>query len=154
VLASGKGREYSRREHRTAGRGIMRGAFKSGGAIVIGFLVATILVMLVTYVAALLLVPDFPEDPQALPTGAYLVANLVGSYLAAVAGGYAAARIAGRAPLMHAGALALLFLAMTAASGAESAPGQPAWYPATVAMLGAVGALSGGWLQSRGARGR
>jgi peptidoglycan/LPS O-acetylase OafA/YrhL len=130
----------------------MRGAFKSGGAIVVGFLVAAILVMLITFVAGYLLVPGFPGDPMAEPTGPYLVANLVGSFLAAVVGGYTTGRIAGRAPLVHAGVLALLMVAMTVASGAEAAPGQPAWYPLTIAILGAVGALCGGALRLRSGR--
>jgi hypothetical protein len=122
---------------------------RSAGAVVSGFVVAATLVMLVTFVASWFLVPRFRGNPMAPPTGLYLVANVLGSFLAAVAGGYAAARLAGRAPVMHAGALGLLLLGMTVSSGGHPAPGQPAWYPMTIAVLAAAGALSGGMIRAR-----
>jgi hypothetical protein len=128
---------------------MMKAMLRSAGAVVVGFIVAAVLVMLVTFVASWFLVPGFRENPMAPPTGPYLVANVLGSLLAAVAGGYAAARAAGRAPLMHAGALGLLLLGMTVASGGEPAPGQPAWYPMAIAVLAAAGALAGGVVRAR-----
>jgi N-acetylglucosamine-6-sulfatase len=125
----------------------MKAALRSVASIVGGFVVAAVLVMLVTYVASLALVPGFRQDPMAPPTAPYLVANVFGSFLAAVAGGWLAATLAARAPLMHAGGLGLLMLGMTVASGGEPAPGQPAWYPMTVAVLAALGALAGGGLR-------
>jgi heme A synthase len=109
----------------------MRAFARSLLSLVAGLATAVVLVMLVTYVASLLLVPGFPEDPMAPPTRPYLVANVVGSFLAAVAGGYVAGVVA------------------TVASGAEPAPGQPLWYPLTVALLALAGCATGGWLRKR-----
>jgi hypothetical protein len=127
----------------------MRAFARSLLSLVAGLATAVVLVMLVTYVASLLLVPGFPEDPMAPPTRPYLVANVVGSFLAAVAGGYVAGVVAATAPLAHASVLGALMLGMTVASGAEPALGQPLWYAMTVALLALAGCATGGWLRKR-----
>jgi hypothetical protein len=114
-----------------------------------GLATAVALVIVVTFVASLLLVPGFLEDPMAPPTRPYLVANVVGSFFAAFAGGYVASVVATTAPLAHASALGVLMLSMTVASGAEPAAGQPPWYPMTVALLALAGCAVGGWLGKR-----
>lgn len=127
----------------------MKALARSLFAIVAGLATAVVLVILVTWLASLLFVPGFPEDLMASPTRPYLVANVVGSFLAAVAGGYVAGTAAATAPLAHASALGALMLAMTVASGAEPAPGQPLWYPMTIAVLALAGCAAGGWLRKR-----
>lgn len=127
----------------------MKALSRSLLSLLAGLATAFVLVMLVTFGGSLLLVPGFPEDLMAPPTPAYLVVNLIGSCLAAACGGYVAARLAGRGALAHATVLGLLLLGMTVASGGEPAPGQPTWYPLTVAVLAVLGAVGGGVIRSR-----
>jgi hypothetical protein len=92
------------------------------------------------------------ESPPTLP---YLLLNLTGSVLAAVLGGYLAVRIArGRVVAGWIVAGALLLIALPGLfSGSGGAPGQPTWYPATVAVLGVAGVVAGSALAARRAGG-
>ena len=84
------------------------------------------------------------EDPGDVSAG-YLAANLILSFVAAVAGGYAAAWIAGPLRLAAAGILAVLVLVLGLLM--ESGTGQPDWYPMVLALIGASGVVIGGWLR-------
>ena len=82
-------------------------------------------------------------------TAMYIVASLAISALVAVLGGWLTARIAGRAEMRHAGALAAVFAGLTLmAVAAGPPPGQLAWYGPVVGALGVAGVLAGGWLRS------
>lgn len=115
---------------------------RSLGGIILGFFTIVVLVLVTTPVAVKLLL----KDPAGRPTAPYLVVNLLFGLLAAAAGGWVAAHVAGRAPLVHAGILGGIILALglwTAAQGGAARAGQPTWYAWTLPFVGASGALVG-----------
>jgi hypothetical protein len=121
-------------------------------AVILGYLAAVLLVVAGLGLAGMLFLPPpgRPYGPGVSP--AYLIANVLVSIAAAVVGGLTAGIVARRSPILHASALAaIMFIvgiaSMVASGGA--APGQPAWYPLAIAVIGPVGALVGGWLQQR-----
>lgn len=77
---------------------------------------------------------------------------LLVSTLAAIMGGWITARLAGRAEMQHAAALAAVMAAMTLRVVLGDRPeGQPSWYAPTVGALGVAGMLAGGWLRASAA---
>ena len=115
---------------------------RSLGGIILGFFTIVVLVLVTTPVAVKLLL----KDPAGRPTAPYLVVNLLFGLLAAAAGGWVAAHLAGRAPLVHAGVLGGIILALglwTAAQGGAARAGQPTWYAWTLPFVGAAGAVIG-----------
>jgi hypothetical protein len=117
---------------------------RSAGALLAGFVSMALLVG-VSVPLALALTGRFGPQPNA----PYLAANIGFSLLAAIVGGFVCGWIAGRAPLAHSLALAAIVLVLGAVSALQSAPTQPAWYPWTIAVAGAVGVLAGGLLRVR-----
>lgn len=116
---------------------------RSLGGIILGFFTVVVLVLVTTPVAVKLLL----KDPAGRPTAPYLFVNLLFGLLAAAAGGWVAAHVAGRAPLVHAGILGGIILALglwTAAQGGAARAGQPTWYAWTLPFVGAAGAVVGG----------
>jgi len=86
----------------------------------------------------------------------FLALKMVYNTLAAMAGGYAAAVIAGRAPLRHAVAVAVL---QTAGFGVALATPQfretaPLWMWIALIPVSIAGILLGGWLRGRTRRAR
>ena len=133
---------------------------RSVAAVIAGYLSMAALVMVGIVAATAALVPGGLATMRggatagALSTG-YLAANLVVSLLGAILGGWVAARIGQRAPFAHALVLAALagcFALVTALRGAQ--PGQPAWYPWTLAAIAVTGILIGGWLRAGAASAR
>lgn len=121
-------------------------------SVVAGFAVMTVCVMGFTLAAMVVLYPGRPLDAPIDPSGAWIAVNLAYSLLAAVAGGWVTAKIATRARMGHAGALALVVLAMSVVGrlAGESASGaQPGWYPVVVTAVGIGGVLIGGYLAAR-----
>jgi hypothetical protein len=106
-------------------------------AVVAGLLTALLLMVLGTRAAAVV----SGVAPDAAPTDVHLALGLAATAIAAIIAGYVAARIAPRAPLLHAAGLAVLLLLLAILGG--RAPGQPSWYPWVLALLGAGGALLG-----------
>jgi hypothetical protein len=81
-----------------------------------------------------------------------VAAILVVSTLAAIMGGWITARLAGRAEMLHAAALAAVMAVMTLRVMMGDRPeGQPGWYAPTVGALGVAGMLAGGWLRASAA---
>lgn len=81
-----------------------------------------------------------------------VAAILVVSTLAAIMGGWITARLAGRAEMLHAAALAAVMAVMTLRVVLGDRPeGQPEWYAPTVGALGVAGMLAGGWLRASAA---
>jgi hypothetical protein len=117
---------------------------RSAGALLAGFVSMALLVGLSVPVA-LALTGRF--GPQ--PNPPYLAANIGFSVLAAIVGGFVCGWIAGRAPLVHSLVLAAIVLVLGAVSALQPAPGQPAWYPWTMAVVGAVGVCAGGLIRMR-----
>jgi len=114
-------------------------------AVLGGVLTTVVLVGLTTWAAAAAL-----GIAPGRPTTAYLAANLALSAASAVAGGYAAAALASRARLAHAGALAVVLLALSIYAIAQPVEvGQPPWYPYALTALGPLGALAGGAIRAR-----
>jgi len=122
---------------------------RSLGAVIAGFALMTALVIGGTFVATLVL-----SAPEAAPSGPYLVVNLLVSFGAAVAGGALTARLAPVRPALHAGAIAVVMVAMTLPSpggpDAAGTAGRPEWYPLVVLLTGLVGLGVGVWLAGRG----
>lgn len=128
---------------------------RSIAAVVVGYVMSAFIVVLGTTAAAALLLPRPQAGAVPQITTAYLVADLLIAVVAAIAGGMVAAAIGQRAPILHAAALAVLMFVVgigssVAAGGAL--PGQPAWYPLAIAVIGPLGVLVGGWLQSNRTR--
>lgn len=124
----------------------MPGALKSVLAVFSGFLTMVILVMLFTGALRMLAPSWFPVDGA--PTGPYLIANVLYSFLAAVAGGYVAARIASRLPVHHAIALASLVLCMSILSAVYYAARQPRWYQVLLAVMMPPTVVLGGYVRA------
>ena len=124
-------------------------------AVLSGYLVLAVAVVVMTPVAVWLFIPAelLKQRPPAY-TDAYIVSNFIYSFAAAVLGGWVTARMAPKSPLAHAGALAgvmaIFALGDILAKGApEAVSQQPLWYGWAVALTGAAGALAGGWLRGR-----
>ena len=118
-------------------------------AVISGFAVMSVIVMVGTVVAMRLFVGGFPtRRPQASPTpvsGRYLTANLLVSGLAAALGGATTARIAVSHVPAHAGALAAAMVGMGFISMKQAGRSQPRWYQMVLlvgmpalALLGAM----------------
>ena len=126
---------------------------RSVGAVLAGFLLATIIVLLSTMIAVALMLPPAGPGMMPEPTGSYLAVNLVCGLLAAIAGGWLAARLARQAPLAHAMAVGTVMLVLGLAAAAMESDGttgrQPGWYLYAVALIGWTGASLGGVLRSR-----
>ena len=130
----------------------MKSWLQSVGAVLAGLVAGTVVVMALTYAAAVVL---FQGDLTAPPTPAYLALNLTYSFGAAGLAGWLAGRLAPRMPLAHASAVAVVMLLMSLLGGGSgesvSASGVPAWYGPVLTVLMPFGALSGGWLLARSA---
>lgn len=115
-------------------------------AIVAGYAITAVLIIVVTGGAAALL--GVSDGKLSTP---YLVVNLTGSTAAGVVGGFVAARLSPRAVGVHVGLLAVLLFAMSLpAVFGGAATGQPAWYPGAIAVLGpAAVAVGGAWAWAR-----
>jgi hypothetical protein len=116
-----------------------------------GFVLMAVLVMIATGLAAKMMLhaPDMRSAMKLKPTPAYLAVNLIYSGFFAMAGGFAAAILAGRAPVMHALALAALMFVLGLVSLFQNTDSQqPRWYAVTLLVLGPVCAILGGYLQS------
>jgi asparagine N-glycosylation enzyme membrane subunit Stt3 len=116
---------------------------RSIGAVVGGYLVMMVVVILTTFLGMKL----FRLKPgQGQPAAPYLGFNLASGLVAAVLGGWTAAWVAPAAPMAHVGVLAVLVAALGLLMARKPQPGQPRWYPVTIAAIGTVGVLAGGLL--------
>ncbi len=118
-------------------------------SLVAGLAAAMMLVVGLTWLFVQLMLDG---DMTASPTPAYLGVNLAYSFFAAVAGGWVAARIAGRQELLHAGGVGVVMLVLSLGGDASAETGVPGWYYPAVGVLGALGAVMGGWLRQRALR--
>jgi nitrate/nitrite transporter NarK len=115
------------------------------GALVIlaGYAAMVVLVI----VSSVLLAVAFPGPTAAEPSQAYIAGNLVCGLLAAIAGGWVTGRLAAQRPLLHVSVLAAIVIGLgilLMTSESRDAAAQPAWYPAVIVVIGAVGAFLGG----------
>jgi len=119
-------------------------------AVIAGFLVTTMIVMIATVITAQLMFGEMTEDMLATftPTPTYLVINILYGVLAAMIGGYYTAWVARRLPVRHGMALALLILIMGVVTiFVEQQGNQPVWYSYVMPVLGAMGAVMGSRLR-------
>ncbi len=128
----------------------MRSGLRSAGSVVAGFVVASVVMMIVEFVNGHLLYPDLGnaaaghadrEDLRALlaaaPVGAFLVV-LVGWILGGFAGGFVAARLAGRSPSGHGLALGVLLTLAGVANNLMFPPPLWFWIAGLVALVPAA----------------
>lgn len=122
---------------------------RSVAAIFAAFIVLNAVVMLGTFAASPL--ATGPGGAVRI-TQAYLAVNLLVSAAAALLAGFVAAHIASVHRLWHAVLLALLMLVLAIVmmlSPPPEAAAQPRWYMPTIAALGPLCAVIGGWLRAR-----
>ncbi len=118
-------------------------------AVIAGFMVMVMFVGFGVTIAAGFMIGPVQVGTIVQPPLAYLIVNLVLSLVAAIIGGWVAGTIAGREPLLHAGVLSALVLAMSVVSffamrGLPEAAAQPKWYQLVATILGVGGVLLGG----------
>lgn len=121
------------------------GVLRSIAAVVAGYLTTVILVVLTIALAGVVTGVQIGTDV----TTSYILVNLVGSLLAAIAGGWVAARLAHGAPERHVAALAILVLLLSIYSASTPPTSQPGWYSYGLVAIGVVGVLIGGWIALR-----
>jgi hypothetical protein len=120
-------------------------------SVLAGYVAMAIFVVIATGLAVkfMLHASDLQSAMKLKPTPAYLAVNLVYSAIFAVGGGFITANIAGRAPVVHALALAALILVVSVVSFFQSVQSQqPKWYGLTLMLLGPAGAVLGGYVQN------
>ncbi|HUF11467.1 MAG TPA: hypothetical protein VMN78_00040 [Longimicrobiales bacterium] len=114
-------------------------------AVLAGFLTMAVLVLVLSWLAAL--VTGVDDGP---PTTVYLILNVLAAVMAALAGGWVTALVAPRAEWpVWALVTMVVVLGIPGVVGGP-APGQPIWYPISIVLIGGIGAALGGLLQSRG----
>ncbi len=121
------------------------------GSIVSGYIVMALIVMIGTIAATAAMIPGgfgMMKNPVVPAPRQYLIANLAVSFVAALVGGWLTARMAPNAPMMHSAILGALLLVMSVVSARTQRTGQPSWYPMTLAAIGVVGVLIGGFLKA------
>jgi hypothetical protein len=117
-------------------------AFLALGA---GFLSMAVLVGVATAVL-MKRVPEWVGTPGQ-PRAGYIFVNLGYSFAAAMVGGYVTAWLAYGNPLIHALALALIVLLLSALSSMQSRGQQPIWYQLTLIALTPIGVIAGGLIR-------
>ena len=83
------------------------------------------------------------------PSTAYHLAGLLATLLAAAAGGYVTGTVSRVRPVLHAGALAVILVALTSLDWSDASAGSPVWSLAGATLLAGLGALVGGWVRLR-----
>jgi ABC-type branched-subunit amino acid transport system permease subunit len=123
-------------------------------AVVLGYVTMFVLVMVSTFALAAILLGD-SFDPAGMAEGAmsdlstsYLVANMVCSFAAAVAGGFVTAWVAASDPLRHGHYLSIVVLVLGAISVLFPS-GQPIWYVIVLPVIGFFGVRLGARLRAR-----
>ncbi len=121
---------------------------KSALAVLAGFVVLWVLRILFLMTAGALFPSLYPAEEGAHPTTNGLVLSLVGELINATLAGLVVGRLAGRAPIAHAGILAGLcgFFALTSM---DQVIGFPGWFAIGFAVTAPIGLLVGGLIASR-----
>ena len=137
----------------------MRSVFRSIVAVIVGFVVASVVMMIIETINGRVLYPGLGKVAEgvtdrevvrgllaAAPIGAFLVV-IFGWALGSVVGGWVAARIGGRAPIGHALVLGVLLTLAGIANNLMVPPPLWFWIASLVVLLPA--AYAGGRLVSR-----
>jgi hypothetical protein len=119
-------------------------------AVLAGFVVMTVIVIVSTVVLARGMTPPAIGRGGGMPRpgSGYLMANLGCSALAALVGGYLTASMAESAPVLHGVALAVLMIFMSALSMRQSMGTQPRWYAVVLMTVMPAIAVGGSVLQA------
>ncbi len=120
-------------------------------SVVWGYLAMAVIVMAGTALVAALMLPGGIAGARKMeghPPRNYLYSNLALSFAAGLCGGWITARRAPQNPMRHSALLAIFLLAMSALSARTQASRQPRWYPVTIAVIGVLGVLLGGVLET------
>lgn len=110
-------------------------------AVIAGFLAMAVLVMVLTLVSVSAL-----HVKSGHPTPGYLTLNVIYSLAAALLGGWLAALVAGRSPVAHGIALAVVMLALSAVSYIHYSGTQPFAYQIFLIVAPPLAAVLGAWL--------
>jgi len=110
-------------------------------AVIAGFLAMAVIVMALTLLSVFALHLKYGN-----PTPGYLTLNVIYSLAAAVFGGWLAALAAGRAPVAHGIALAVVMLVLSAVSYVHSSGSQPVAYQVFLIVAPPLAAVLGAWL--------
>ena len=114
---------------------------RSIGSVIAGYLLFA--------VSAFLFFQLSGQRPHATATPAVMAASIVVGVVAAFAGGFLAARLAGRKPLLHGVAVALVLAAGATASLASTIGHGAIWSQLAALVLMAPAAALGGWACAR-----
>ena len=95
-----------------------------------------------------------PGGPPRLPGLGWYALNLAYSFAFAIAGGHTCARLARRAEMAHAGALAGLLAALGLGLLFSSPPQIPWWWTAGEIASGVTGVLVGGFVRAQASQER
>lgn len=120
-------------------------------AVFAGFVVLGVLNLLFMIVAGTALGSLYPQGEGVLPTSAGLALMLVAGVVNGSAAGLVTARIAGRAPFVHAAALTAVIGLQTVAS-IEEARGYPGWFVIGLVLAAPVGTMIGAAVARRTGR--
>ncbi|WP_420633215.1 hypothetical protein [Candidatus Palauibacter sp.] len=118
-------------------------------AVILGFLVLTF----GSVIAGRLLISVTDVGSGLTLTDSFIAASLGSRLALAALAGFVTARVAPRAPRVHAGVLAavLTFFSLAAIAGLTRSgdPVGPSWYPIATLFIGPAGVLAGGSLRRR-----
>lgn len=117
-------------------------------AVVSGYLVMAVGVILSTILAAKFMLGSVAMDGSVSPTSGYLLVNVLCSFAFAVLAGYVAGAVSRRQPILHGAAVGVLMLVVAFLAASGSSGRQPTWYPPLIAIGGAGLAVLGGYLRS------
>lgn len=118
---------------------------RAAWALLAGFAVMTAIVFALT-TALRKKAPNWVGTP-ANPQPAYILVNILYSFIAAAAGGYVTGWIAGEDPLPKVLMLAIIVLAMSAISALEGRGRQPMRYQIALAVIAPIGVIIGGLIR-------
>ena len=111
-------------------------------ALVGGYAIMVLVLVVVVAIAAWIFHPS-----RGAPSPPFLLASLVSSGLAALAGGYSTATLAPVRPRAHSFGLGVMILATSISTASHSTPGQPAWSAGAAVVIGPLFAILGGLLR-------
>jgi hypothetical protein len=113
-------------------------------AVMVGFIVMSVTVGLLTAVSVALL-----HEKSGSPTSGYIVFNIVYSLLAAFAGGAVAALVAGRKPVLHGAVMAAIMVAAGTYSFVHVIGRQPIWYQLFILIVPPLVVVGGAAIVAR-----
>lgn len=130
------------------GAGPIISPVRSAFAVIAGIILYPLLLTLFMGMIGALFPALYPTDPDGPQTTAGLALVLVGELLNGAVAGLIASRIAGRAPIAHAGVLAGV-LGLFAMASMDQVTNMPGWFGLGFATCAPLGVLLGGLLGHR-----